>query len=472
MTQLLTVQEIFLYEWPFTLRLPFRFGVVTVTEGRQAVVRVRIGLPDGREGWGVAAETLAAKWFDKNPALSDEQNRQQLRDALVLASDIYGAQGFLSAFDHSAEAYQPMLEEGAARGLPPLAAAFGPALLDRAIADALGRLEKISFYELVERNVLGIEPVTLARDLAGFDAGKFLPKLRPATHLLARHTVGMVDPIGAGDQAGRVADGLPETLDEVIAVYGQRYFKLKLGGDLAADLDRLGRIAGVLDGIDQPYHVTLDGNEQYNDAAGVLELLRGIEAAPGLARLRKSLLFVEQPIKRAVALACDVSDIAAICPIIIDESDGEIGSFVRAIRLGYTGVSSKNCKGFYKSLINRMRCVVWNEAAGEERYFMSAEDLTTLAGVSVQQDLALVALLGLGHVERNGHHFVDGFNGRPAAEAEHFLAAHPDLYHRMGDHVRLRIAGGRIAIGSLACTGFAVGCEPDFEAMEPMQVKA
>ena len=25
-------------EWPFTLRLPFRFGVITVTQGRQAVL--------------------------------------------------------------------------------------------------------------------------------------------------------------------------------------------------------------------------------------------------------------------------------------------------------------------------------------------------------------------------------------------------------------------------------------------------
>ena len=51
-------------EWPFLLRMPFRFGVITVRDGRQAVLRVRIRTEDGREGWGVSAETLAAKWFD------------------------------------------------------------------------------------------------------------------------------------------------------------------------------------------------------------------------------------------------------------------------------------------------------------------------------------------------------------------------------------------------------------------------
>ena len=62
-------------EWPFTLRLPFRFGVITVTQGRQAVLRLRIRDEAGREAWGVAAESLAAKWFDKDPALSRRRER-------------------------------------------------------------------------------------------------------------------------------------------------------------------------------------------------------------------------------------------------------------------------------------------------------------------------------------------------------------------------------------------------------------
>ncbi len=68
--------------------------------------------------------------------------------------------------------------------------------------------------------------------------------------------------------------------------------------------------------------------------------------------------------------------------------------------------------------------------------FRSGEDLTTLAGTAVQQDLALASLLGLPHVERNGHCFVDGFSGRPDAEADAFLAEHPDLYRRDQGRVR------------------------------------
>ena len=99
---------------------------------------------------------------------------------------------------------------------------------------------------------------------------------------------------------------------------------------------------------------------------------------------------------------------------------------------------------------------------------MSAEDLTTQAGLAVQQDLALVALLGLGHVERNGHHYVRGLAALPPTEQAAFLAAHPDLYVRDGDLVRLRIDAGRLAIGSLACPGFAAAAEPQWSSLRPI----
>jgi hypothetical protein len=95
--------------------------------------------------------------------------------------------------------------------------------------------------------------------------------------------------------------------------------------------------------------------------------------------------------------------------------------------------------------------------------------LTTQAGLAVQQDLALVNLLGLGHVERNGHHYVNGMRGLPETEQDAFLAAHPDLYERSHGAVRLKIRNGRLAIGSLAAPGFASGAHPDWDTLTPMQ---
>jgi len=458
------------FERDYTLRLPFRFGVITVTAGTQAVIRAKIALEDGRTAVGVAAEALGAKWFDKSPAFSDAQNLDQLRQALGLAIELYGTRGWSTPFGLYADTYREQLGRGAGLGLVPLVASYGPALLDRAILDALGRAAELSFADMIRRNVPGIGPTDLTPDLAGYDLPRFLAGLQPGDDIAVRHTVGLLDPIVAGDQAAaeRVDDGLPETLEEVVRHYRGRYYKLKVGGNIAADLARLAQIAAVLDRDAGDYRATLDGNEQYDSVEGIAELWRRMRETPALERLVAATLFIEQPIKRASALQQPVDALARLKPLIIDESDGELASFPAALKLGYSGVSSKNCKGLYKSILNAARVAKLNAEAGAQKYFMSAEDLTTLAGVSVQQDLALVSLLGLTHVERNGHHFIDGMSFVPEGEQSAFASAHPDLYDRSGGPARLRIAHGRLALGSLACPGFAVAADMDFAAMRPM----
>lgn len=464
------VREIALFDRPVVLRLPFRFGVVTLTECPQAFARVRIEFADGSSAWGAAAELMAPKWFDKNLALSNEDNFDQLRRVTALARDAYLSDAApATAFGHFARHHDAHRATAAGLGFNPLLASYGPALLDRAILDALCRGLQASFYAAVRSNLPGIGPGRPEFDGLGMDA--FLASLAPAASIEARHTVGMLDAITAADLKQPVADGLPETLEEVVRVYGHRYFKLKVGGDIASDLARLRAIEDVLDRMGGPYFVSLDGNEQYADAAGIAELMARMREAPSLARLYASILFVEQPIARSVALERDLRDVRSASigkPVIIDESDGELDSFVQARARGYAGVSSKTCKGFYKSLLNAARCAKWNSEQAQTRYFMSAEDLTTQAGLAVQQDLALVSLLGITHVERNGHHYVNGMAALPLAEQQAFLEAHGDLYERSHGAVRLRIRDGRIRLGSLDCTGFASAAMPDFDAMQPM----
>lgn len=456
------------FEWPFTLRLPFRFGAVTVRDGRQAVVHARIRLADGREGWGMAAETLAAKWFDKDPALSDEANRDQLRRALELAEAASLAAGANTAFGHFADTYADHVAACGRAALNPLVASFGRALLDRAMLDALLRLLGVSFWTAMRGNLGGLVPHAAAPDLAAFDFAAMLERLTPMRRVHARHTVGLVDPITANDQAERIGDGLPETLAEVAATNCHTYWKLKVAGDVAADVDRLCRIAAVLDAAEAGYFATLDGNEQYADAAGALALWQAIATEPRLGRLAASVLYLEQPIARARALSVPIEALAAARPVMIDESDGPLDAFVAARALGYSGVSSKACKGVWRSLLNLARCRAWNAGPGPAKFFLSAEDLTCLPGISLQQDLALVALLGLSHSERNGHHFVRGFDGRPAAEAFAFAEHHPGLYADTPAGPRLRVAAGVIELGSLDTPGLGAAVLPDLRAMAPM----
>jgi len=446
-----SVRQIDLFERDVRLRMPFRFGIVTLTEAPQAFARVRIRLENGAEAEGAAAELLAPKWFDKNPALSNEENFDQLRTSLAVAKGMYGS-GANTAYGHFQAHYRDQIERAAGKGLNALVACYGPALIDRALLDALCRGLGISFYDAVRRNIVGLEL-----------PAAFLESLRPSSQIAARHTVGLLDPITATEQ--RVDDGLPETLEEVIARYGHRWFKLKVGGDVKADVERLAAIASVLDRGGE-YHATLDGNEQYEDVDGVLELWKRIKAEPRLRRLATSVVFIEQPIKRQNALSADISALAREKPVIIDESDDTLDAFARAKSLGYRGVSSKTCKGIYKSIINAARCAEWGKG-----YFMSGEDLTIQAGLALQQDLALVSLLGITHVERNGHHYVNGMAALPAEEQDAFLRAHPDLYERSHGAVRLRITKGQIATGSLNCPGFASAAMPDWNQMKEMKIK-
>jgi hypothetical protein len=425
------VRDLSFFERDVRLRMPFRFGVVTLTESPQAFVRAEIVL-NGKPSVGGAAELLAPKWFDKNPALSNEDNFEQLRNSLRQARAAYTGGGENTAYGHS-------------RPTVGLVENYGPALIDRAVLDALCRALGISFYEAIRRDVVGM------------DLRHRFPE--PKTEIAARHTVGLVDPITAAEK--KVNDGLPETLEEVIAHYGHRWFKLKVGGDARADVERLRAIAGVLDRISEPYHATLDGNEQYDDIEGVRALWSAIQAAPGLKRLAASIVFIEQPIKRQAALT---QPVAMDKPVIIDESDDSLDAFPRAKALGYQGVSSKTCKGIYKSLINAARCAEWGNG-----YFMSGEDLTVQAGLALQQDLALVSLLGLTHVERNGHHYVNGMAGLPAAEQKNFLDSHQDLYEYSHGAVRLRIKEGTIRMKSLDCPGYASLALPDWKTMREMK---
>jgi hypothetical protein len=458
------------FERPVAFRFPFRFGVARVTEAPQAFVRVVIET-EGRAAGGWSAEMMMPKWFDKSPELMPGDNVAQLRRSLRLAIDAMLAAGSGTPFGLVATVEPSHHAACAAEGLPPLVASYGLALVERATLDALARAHNTPAAELVRANRIGLTAVT-APDLAGFDLDAFLATLRPAETIAVRHTVGLADPLTADDlaPADRLNDGLPETLEEAIVAYGHRFFKLKIAGDPEADVARLTRIAAVLDRLPD-YRVTLDGNEQYLDPATVdldpatvAALVDGLAAAPGLDRLRRALLFLEQPMARAVTLS---KPLAVSLPVEIDEADGTMEAFAAARALGYTGVSAKSCKGFSRALLNRARVAAWGAD-----YFMSAEDLTTQAGIAVQQDLVLATLIGATHVERNGHHYVDGMAGAPAAEQARFLAAHGDLYRDALGRARLAIKDGAVSLATVtAAPGLGSAVEPDWAAMTPMQME-
>lgn len=442
----LTVRDIALFEREVAFRAPFRFGAVTVARAAQLFVRVEVELADGRRAIGGTAEMMMPKWFDKRPGLSPDETADELRAAVAGARALYLEGGPDTAFGFHADRYAAHMAACAAADIPPLAAAFGPAEIDKAILDALLRALGIDAFEGVRANVAGLD-ARLAPDLSGRQVSAFLAARRPVPRIAFRHTVGMADAL----------DG-PQGLAALAAERRLGFFKLKLSGEVEADRARLAAIAQLLPPASR---VTLDANEQYADPAAITALADAVARDPALAAIRDGLLYLEQPLPRDATFAAPLP--ALPFPVIIDEADDGYDAFPAARRLGYGGVSTKSCKGLYKSLLNGARAA----ATGG---FLAAEDLTCQAGLAVQQDTALVAVLGLTHAERNGHHYVDGFAGAPEGEA--FLAAHPGLYERHDGAVRLATSAGAMEVAALAVPGFGSAVLPDFARLSPLAVPA
>jgi hypothetical protein len=144
--------------------------------------------------------------------------------------------------------------------------------------------------------------------------------------------------------------------------------------------------------------------------------------------------------------------------VIIDEADCAVEALPRALELGYRGISVKNCKGVFRAMASRGLCEATDGA------FQSAEDLTNLPAVALQQDLATVAALGLPHVERNGHHYFRGLDHLPESEIEYALQEHPELYTSDGGGARLDIESGALRLDSLERPGYGSVGDPDLGA--------
>jgi hypothetical protein len=452
-------------------RMPLRYGVVTVRTAPIATLEVTIETDAGKQAHGYAADFLAYRWFDKRPHKSLIENVGDLVRAIRLALAACQAHSeYLSPFDMWWNCLGEVMKQRTAHDLNDLTVSFGVSMPERAVIDAIGRLLELSVAKLVASDALGVDLSRLDPDLGGIDFRRYLPG-RPLEQLWVRHTVGLLDPLSAADIAAGAAasDGLPETLEDYLRVDGICYLKIKVSGRLDDDLTRLASIAAILSRSASPCSVTLDGNEQYKDLGEFDELVSRLRTTPSLQSLDRAILFIEQPLDRSLALSADavplLKRIGRHKPVIIDEADGTLEAFRTAMALGYRGVSHKNCKGIYKSLLNFARVQRRNEAIGSQSYFLSAEDLTNLPVVPLQADLAMVALLGISHVERNGHHYFFGLDHLTHEEQAAALSKHPDLYVRSGETGVLDIRDGKISIRSIQVHGMGFSALPAMGAM-------
>jgi hypothetical protein len=476
-------------------RMPFKYGIATMTSTPHLFVRLRADI-DGLPAVGLAADHLPPKWFTKDPdrPVADEVNdmlrviEHALRVAVGLGGD--------SVFDVWKELLRVQSYWGLQEHLPPLLTQFGVALVERALIDALCRVQGVSLGQALRKNLLGIRLGDVHDSLSIFSPRDLLPK-RPLAALWVRHTVGLADPLEDADVAPpeRLDDGLPQSLAACIDVYGLRHFKIKVTGEVERDRDRLRRVAAVLrDHASANFAFSLDGNEAFRSVAALRSYWQVLRPDPELQDFWAHLLFVEQPLHREAALAPLAYMKAGWKdrpPLIIDESDAEMSSLWQALFLGYDGTSHKNCKGVIKSVINACWLALLRQgphphavASVEEDVcwlsdlpphdlsrplILSGEDLANIGPVALPQDLAVCATLGIESVERNGHHYFAGLSMFPAEIQRQVLAAHGDLYHA-GPHgwPTLTIVGGRLRLDSVVQAPFGIAPMIDVEQFTPL----
>jgi L-alanine-DL-glutamate epimerase-like enolase superfamily enzyme len=166
----------------------------------------------------------------------------------------------------------------------------------------------------------------------------------------AFHLLGGLDKLTEGELGpGDPSDGLPVSLDQWIRRDGLRCFKVKLRGrDLPWDLQRVLDVVSVVRreqsrlGIG-PFWLTADTNEMCESPDYMEELLVKFRERDAAAFDR--LLYIEQPCERdLLRRKLDVRKLAAIKPVLVDESLVSLADLDLALDLGYSGGALKTCK--------------------------------------------------------------------------------------------------------------------------------
>ncbi len=459
----LRILEASVFSRPIKTRMPFRFGRSTLTQMPILHLRLKVETSGGAIVHGVSASGIPPLWFDKAAGKTHEDNINDLSLSLHLALDQYLELDEAPVWYLHSTAEPIARKLAAAKGLNELTAGFGVALVDAALIDAACRHTGLTFHTALKSNLFGM----------GAGLAQSVPDA-PLNSIALRHTVGLLDPITSADVSVPLNDGLPETLEDVIRQYQAGYFKIKISGDVTESRNRLRSIAKVLDAQAGDYRATLDGNEQFPTMDAFADFLADAAKDPGLQAFWQRTLWIEQPVGRAHSLldsvATPLEKVNAFKPVIIDESDGSDESVDQAFALGYQGISAKNCKGVFRTLHSFQR-IQERVASGKPAPILSSEDLTHTPIVPLHQDLCVAAALGIPHSERNGHHYIIGFDFLSERERNDALREFPSLYRTrsVGNPV-LRIEKGFLNLSELNKNGFGTASEPDWDFMEPVRL--
>lgn len=379
-------------------REALRFGTAVAATLTLCHVRVRVENRRGlvAEGWG--AIFLSHYWAFPSTVVAPTDKDVAMRRTtealcgLVVRTDQYG---------HPIDLFRGIEERipavsigvcrdaGLAEAMPHLGALVCMSPVDAAIHDAFGNVNGICTYA-------GYGPDYCSNDLSAYLGpryrGRYLADVlrpNPAPHVRIAHTVGHADALTPDDvKPDAPDDSRPKSLAEWIAREDLRCFKVKLRGkDLAWDIDRYLTVFRTVqearaEGDHHAVHCSVDANEQCAAPAYMVEFLAQVRqlSPKAFAALR----YVEQSTERDLYLhRHDMRELAALKPVIIDESLTRMADLDEAIARGWSGVALKTCK------CQSLMLLIAARAQCEGLMYM-VQDLTN-PGIALLQSVGLAA---------------------------------------------------------------------------------
>ena len=152
----IAVQNVKLHIQNIRTRMPFRYGIAVMTALPHLFVSVECEI-DGQLQVGIAADSLAPKWFTKDPNTSHrEEVAEMLKVIEAAAKFAQDSEGATSVFELWQQIYAAQKKWATEQGYPPLLWNFGISLIERAVIDAFCRATDTSFAQALRANTLGI----------------------------------------------------------------------------------------------------------------------------------------------------------------------------------------------------------------------------------------------------------------------------------------------------------------------------
>jgi len=425
-------------------RTPLKFGTGVIRAITSLTVRATVETRAGRTARGLGNILLSDIWGYPSDVMSHEQRDAAMRQVAIRFCDLLMDS---AEFGHPVDLYMRVKPElhriaaevdaelSAATPMPFLGALVCSAPADAALHDAFGNANGVCSYDAYGPDFMA--------DLSGYLGDEFKGRyIADFLHDAYKPTLPIFHLVGGMDKLRREEvtdadpqDGLPVSLQEWIERDGLFCFKVKLSGkDTDADVARTVAVARVIDemrdrlGADR-FHLSTDSNEMNESPETVVEYLVKLREASPLAY--DALLYLEQPTERDLsAHRFDLSQVAALKPVVVDEGVTDLEMLELSQELGWSGVGLKTCKGHSSTLLYIAKAVASD-------MILTVQDLTN-PGLSLIHSVGLAAR-------------IDTLMGVEYNSRQYLPYASPDLRERHPDLFTVR--GGTVSTASLFPTG-------------------